>query len=95
MDIPISFLITRYDLTKDRFEETLNDSTECTICPCAQAGTHLMKEDYIAFSTWYDDWLIYEIESIEYEKSFYNAITKTRSLINERQIKNASFARSC
>jgi hypothetical protein len=64
-DFPISFYITKYDLTKDRFEELLNESVHCEPIMGLEYGTYLRRVEFLHFMESYSDWLADEIFMLE------------------------------
>lgn len=69
VQFPISFYITKYDLTPDRYEESLNDSLD--LINGQGYGTYHRKHEWLTFKDSYDDWVIQEIYLIE-EANIYN-----------------------
>lgn len=65
MDFPISFYITKYELTADRYEEMLNDSVFTDDIGHLGYGTYLRRVENMHFQEGYEDWIVNEIHAIE------------------------------
>lgn len=64
MNFPLSFYITKFDLTLDRYIEALNEGVEWD-GPCGCYGDWMLKNEPFTLQESYEDWVAQEIWIIE------------------------------
>lgn len=82
MNFPISFYITKYNLTMDAYEELLNDGVFCDSYEFPGGyGTWTRENEYLSFVESYDEWVLQEIFVIEEYGEYYSP--RRREKLNE------------